>query len=369
MPKFSNKLSIYVDGLSYKGSGIGRYYASLIKGLLKKGVKIYTCIPAKFKSDFQLEFESYRKNLKTYYVDYSIFSIKEFITKSKLLKRLEKYVDVFHFPNVNLSYFVPHPIVITVHDLRIFTPYNDLSLFRKWIYKELFFKRAIKCADRIITVSNYTKCQLKSLFPRVGNKVLTIYEFVDPKFFKKETLDRIVEGKYILYVGVRRKHKNLANLIRAFVKLSGENSDLKLVIAGEKFLKKETVKELKEKYRLERILEIVNPSDKQIKSLYKFAKVTVAPSFYEGFGLTPLESMTVGTPVVVSDIPVFRELYKDAAYFVNPNDPNDIANGIQRVMTNSDIRRELIEKGKKRVSFFNANVSIDEYIKVYEEIL
>ena len=363
---------IYIDGLFYKGAGIGRYYESLLKGLAEKGMKIYTCVPAEFRKDFEQNFKQYSKNTIPIYVNYKKFSVKGFWEQGKILKNLEKEISVFHFPHINLPFYVPKNLVVTIHDLCPFTKFWDRSYFKRKIF-EWHFKRTIKKAKKIITISESSKEEIANVCPACDAKVKVIYEFVDEKFLRIKDChnkERLIKDEYILFVGNRKKHKNLGNLIEAFKIIKKTHSELKLVIAGNKFTEIDEVDILKRKLRLKNeILEFMSPSDEEIISLYTNAKTFVLPSFYEGFGLPPLEAMALGVPVVVSDIPVLREVCGDAALFVDSHNKEDIAEGILKVLENNQLKIALIQKGLKRVKVFNREKIIQEYINLYQEIL
>ena len=144
---------------------------------------------------------------------------------------------------------------------------------------------------------------------------------------------------------------------------------MKLVIADKKDSKINEIDLLKNKLNLkEKIIEIIFPSDEKIINLYKYAKAFIFPSLYEGFGLPPLEAMAIGTPVLASDIPVLKEVYDNAVYFFNPYDVEDMAKAICKVVTDESLRRNLIEKGKERVKFFDFESAIDQHVKLYKEL-
>jgi hypothetical protein len=111
-------MKIYIDGLFYKGSGIGRYYESLMKEFSKQDIKIYTCVPKRLKKDFEKDFEGYLQSIIPIFVDYEKFSYKNFIRSRKILKKLENKVDLFFYPHINLPLYIPHNTITTIHDLR-----------------------------------------------------------------------------------------------------------------------------------------------------------------------------------------------------------------------------------------------------------
>jgi len=343
----------------------------LLKGLAQKGIKIYTCVPIKFKKDFELNFKQYSQNILPIYVNYKKFSVKGFWKQGNILKKLEKEVSVFHFPHINLPIYVPENFVVTIHDLRPFTEFWDRSYFKRKVF-EWYFKRAIKKAKKIITISERSKEEIINICPSCKAKIKVIYEFVDEKFLKIKNYhnkERLIKDDYVLFVGNRKKHKNLSRLIFAFNQVKNIFPDLKLVIAGKKDSKIDEIDLLKDKLNLkEKIIEIISPNDEEIINLYKYAKTFIFPSLYEGFGLPPLEAMTIGTPVLASDIPVLKEVCGNAAHFFNPYDVKDMAKAICKIVADESLRRNLIEKGKERVKFFDSENAIDQHVKLYKEL-
>ena len=235
-----------------------------------------------------------------------------------------------------------------------------------------YLKRAVKKAGKIITISESAKREIMDIYPIYNAKIKVIYRFVDEKFLRTKDYynkERVIEDDYILFVGNRKKHKNLFRLILAFDQVKNIFPNLKLVIAGKKDSKIDEIDLLKNKLNLkEKIIEAISPADEEIINLYKYAKAFIFPSLYEGFGLPPLEAMAIGTPVLASDIPVLKEICCNAAYFFNPYDVEDMAKAICKVVTNESLRRSLIERGKERVKFFDSESAIDQHVQLYKEV-
>jgi len=367
------KINLFIDGSFYKGSGIGRYYESLLKGLLESEDfdLIYTAIPLDKKEEFQRDFNyAVPDRLLPIYCDYRIFSLKALIKQGRLLKGLagEKKVDLFHVPNVNIPFYAPDNLIVTVHDLRILTEFSDLNKLKGLIW-EWYFRKSLKKAKVLIAVSESVKNELIGFFPAYKDKIKVIYEAIDKKFLnQKNTPSRIIKDKYILYVGNRREYKNLSRLIMGFSEIRKSFFDLKLVIAGARYKKEDEVDSLKKKLNLSNdIIEFHSLDDTEIINLYKNAEILAFVSLYEGFGLPPLEAMAFGIPSIVSDIPVLKEVCGKAAYYINPYDEKDIAKGMQNVLTDKLLREELIQSGFARVNFFSHEKMIKGHLKIYRE--
>ncbi|WP_291494069.1 glycosyltransferase, partial [Desulfurella sp.] len=174
-------MKLYIDGLFYKGSGIGRYYESLTKELAKRGMKIYTCVPETLKDDFEKDFKEVKNNIEPIFVDFEKFSIKGFWKQSKILKKLEPEVDLFFYPHINLPLYIPKNTITTIHDLRPFTQFWDRGKIKKTMFS-FYLNRAIKKSRKVVTISNSVASELKEKFDFDTNKLKVIYEFIDDKF-------------------------------------------------------------------------------------------------------------------------------------------------------------------------------------------
>jgi glycosyltransferase involved in cell wall biosynthesis len=361
-------MKLYIDGLFYKGSGIGRYYESLVKELAKRDIKIYTCVPEELKHDFEKDFCDVLSNIDPIFVDYKKFSPVGFVKQSFILKSLETKVNLFFYPHVNLPFYIPQNTITTIHDLIPLTQYFGKK-YKGKVYSFLI-KRAIKKSKAIITISNTVSSEIVRKFNIKEKKLKVVYEFIDDKFFNKNTpFKRLLDDDYILFIGNRKKHKNLSNLILAFDKIK-DKVNIKLVIAGSKDRQKDDVDILVENLNLKKyIIEFISPSDEEILSLYKYAKLFVFPSLFEGFGLPPLEALALGCPVVASNIPVLREILGEDIACFNPYDVDDMANKIYKAITDDYYREHLLTLGKERLKIFDKDKIINEYSYLFQSIV
>ena len=366
------KINLYIDGLFYKGSGIGRYYESIIKELAKKDVEIITSVPKRLKNDFEKDFAEI-SNIKPIFVDYEKFSLKGFWKQSSILKNLEKKIDLFFYPHINLPIYIPENTIVTIHDLIPFTEWWDRAEFKRKIYK-ILMKRAVLKSKKIISISKATKNDLIYYYEKfnIENKIEVIYEFIDDKFINYKKLEKtLISGNYILFVGNRKKHKNLKNLILAFDKIKNKTK-CKLVIAGKRDtgVNRDETDELIERLNLKNfIIEFLNPTDENLINLYNFAQLFVFPSFYEGFGLPPLEAISCNCPTITSNIPVLKEVLGEEIACFNPFSVEDIAEKINSALGDENKKKELLFIGKERLKFFNKDKIIDEYLKHFKEII
>jgi len=365
-----NLMNLYINGLFYKGSGIGRYYESITKELAKRGVSIITSVPKRLKDDFEKEFVDI-PNITPIFVDYEKFSIKGFFEHSRLLKSLEKKIDLFFYPHINLPLYIPKNTIVTIHDLIPFTEYWDRSILKKQIFK-FYLYRAIKHSQKIIAISQVTRNDLVKYFPETEKKIDIIYEYIDDKFLNKKESKRVIKEPYILFVGNRKRHKNLKNLVLAFDKIK-EEIGVKLVIAGAKdknINQKDEINLLVDKLNLkDYVIEIIKPDDETLINLYKYAELFVFPSLYEGFGLPPLEAIACGCPVIASNIPILKEILGEEIACFDPYDPDNIAKEVKNALLNDYKKRKLLEIGKERLKIFDKDKIIQQHINLFKEVI
>ena len=357
---------IYIDGLFFNASGIGRYYESILKELLKRKFQIISCVPKKYKNQFLEKFGKY-ENMEVIFVDYEKFSLKSLLKHHKILNQLEKRADLFFFPHINIPlWFRDEKIVLTIHDFIPFTSYWGRNNIKK-LFIRFLYTHSIKKAKRVISISNQTKKDLLTHFNI--KKVDVIYNFIDEKFFEYKPKDRIIKDKYILYVGNRKSHKNLKNLILAFNEIK-KNIPHKLVIVGKKDKEYDFVDKIIDENSLkDKIIQIDYASDEEIMSLYYYAELFVFPSFYEGFGYPPLEALALDTPVIVSNIEILKEILGEKIACFDPYSYTDIAKKIKDILQNNEKREELLQIGKKRLSNFRAEVIMPKYIEVFKKAI
>ncbi len=362
-------MKIYIDGLFYKSSGIGRYYETIIKEISKNKIEIITAIPSKYKSAFYEEFK-HIQSIEPIFVNYDKISAKGFIQHSLLLKKINYKVDMFFFPHINLPLFFPKKTIVTIHDLIPFTKYWDRSIFKKYLFK-YFLKRSIKKTKKIICISNTVKNELMSYSKLAQKKAQVIYEFPEEKFvnnkYNKE--ENIINKPYILFIGNRKRHKNLKNLLLAFNELKESLNHL-LVIAGSKDSKLDEVDELIYTLKLQdKVMQIVSPDDTTIINLYKFADLFIFPSLFEGFGLPPLEAVSMGCPVIMSNIPILKEIFNNSALYFDPFDIKDISSCINKVLSNDILKKSLLKNEQQRIKYFNKEEIIKKYIALFNEVV
>ncbi len=176
---------------------------------------------------------------------------------------------------------------------------------------------------------------------------------------------------YLLFVSTIEPRKNVTNLVEAFNRLKSRHGiDHDLLLVGKKGWHYEPIFEAIEHSPWRHHIHHLNYlSERQVQALYTQADVFVYPSFYEGFGLPVLEAMTLGAPVVTSNVSSLPEVAGDAALYANPNAPDELAEQIWRLIDCSILRQDLIARGQAQAAKFSWRRTAEETLKAYRSLL
>lgn len=365
-------MNIFLDARFYGRSGIGRYVDGLYKAILDAEPDIKIIVAG---NTYRLN-ESVFKTHKIIPYTSPIYSLNEQIKGSQLIKRFNKSVDVFHIPHYNAPWFLPKNSVVTVHDLTQFI-FPEFFGRIKPIAAKIVLKNALKKAGRIIADSESTKRDLEDHYPQFADKIKVIYPGISGYFkpLSKNNISAFKKNKgisdYILCVGNRKATKNINRLLEVFSIIKKRHNNLQLIIIGEKFSKVDGVDAMIKQLSLkdDAVKEVVKASDEELLNYYCGAKALIHPSLYEGFGFTPMEAMACGIPVVVSNTSSLPEICGDAAMYFDPYSASDMAEKINFVLENVEIRKTLIEKGLNRSRLFTWDRCSENTLKVFEEVL
>jgi glycosyltransferase involved in cell wall biosynthesis len=253
------------------------------------------------------------------------------------------------------------PAVITVHDLAIYS-HPEWFPSGQAFATRVVVPRSIRRSDAIIAVSASTSADLREMFGVDPERVAVIPEAASSRYrplsrddLEAERLRLRLPERFILFVGTIEPRKNLETLLEAWALLSGRPP---LVVAGAWGWRYERVRE-----RLERLgdgvklLGAVEPA--VLPALYNLATCLAHPAWYEGFGLTPLEAMACGTPVVCSDTSSLPEVVGDAALLVPPDHVEGWRRHLERLLGDGELRVELRRKGLLQAARFSWDRTAD----------
>ena len=281
--------------------------------------------------------------------------------------------DIIHLPNQNFAryaLFRRNPFIVTVHDL----VRNYFGFARETITERILLKldiRGIKRASHIIAVSQHTKYDLIKYLKIPDSKISVIYNGVDHGIFKPYKA-KLLDKPYIIYVGSERPRKNLSRLFKAFAKLRGEFTELRLVKVGsagrsEKY-RSDTMKKLHSLRLAREVIFVDYITQLDLAYYYSSATLLAYPSFYEGFRLPPLEAMACGCPVVTSNTSSLPEVVGEAGIMVNPYDTDSLAQAMRRVLTDDKLRDKMVRRGLEQAKKFSWEKTAAQTLEVYEKV-
>jgi glycosyltransferase involved in cell wall biosynthesis len=379
-------MRIGIDARLYGETGIGRYISNLIKELemidneneyiifvTSQGSKLYTPKNPRFKK--------WLLDIKWYSFDEQIMGLKEF-WQAKL--------DLLHVPHLNVPVLYRRKFVVTIHDLTMNNNFGDNKKnsvpfdYKKMGY-DLALKSALLNSQKVIVPSQSVGDEISYKYNIKPEKFVVTHESVDDNLLKNVPQDsgvlrtRLeefrVNNNYFLYIGSAYEHKNLNLLIVAFNELlKNPQVSLQLVIAGGKSRFVERVAAFSHALNLDgkvlyptKYVETQYMSDKDLAFLYKGAMAYVFPSLSEGFSITPLEAQAMGVPVVLSDIPVHREVFGDSVAYFNPKSNIDLTEKLLEIYKNKDFREVLISRGKQNVTKYSWRKMAEETLKIYKQ--
>lgn len=369
------KIGIISERLSRPVTGVSTYTYNLVKGL--HDISGSSSIWLIDHSDHK-----YFKNINKILIFKSakyfpLSSYIWYVYLQAILKYTTFDLDIIHCPeNVALITKLEHyKKVITVHD-SMYLFQNSIPMFAKMRYK-LFLLENLKNSDEIISVSHSVKSDLVKNFKIPENKISVIYEAANKQFkpinaeYYKNTLEKYnIKQPFILYAGILHKHKNIPTLIKAFYKIKRRGIKHKLVIAGAKSYKCDEVFDIVNNLNLRRdIIFTGHVPNSDLPSFYSAADIFVYPSLYEGFGLAPLEAMACGAPVITSNTSSFPETIGDAGFLIDPRNVDAFADGIYDVLSDDELRCDMVQKSINRAKLFDWNKCAKETLNVYEEAL
>ena len=291
---------------------------------------------------------------------------------------LAHQVQLYH----GLSHEIPFGLqrtgiksIVTIHDL-IFKHYpRQYSLPDRMIY-DYKFRYACQHADKIIAISASTKADIIKFYNIDAEKIEVIYQTCDDRFQQEweqgalEELRRRLQlpSEFMLSVGSIIERKNLLGVVQAYEQLP---SDLRLplVVVGKGMAYKKKVQEYLSQKKQGHLVKFVDSSAEDLPGIYQLAALFIYPSFYEGFGIPVLESIFSKTPVITSNVSSLPEAGGPHSCQVDPNDPEQIAQGIQDILTNEDLRKKMIQKSFEYAQRLTGGKLSTRLLNLYRKVI
>jgi glycosyltransferase involved in cell wall biosynthesis len=277
--------------------------------------------------------------------------------------------DIFHGPDFAINYKGKAKKVVTIHDLATFYP-NLVESKRietplKGNIQKIFNNTQL---DAIITVSEFTKKEILHFFPNLDKPIFVTPLAANHKNFQKKSSN---PKPYLLYVGVLDRRKNVLGLCQAFEMIASKYPEFQLILVGShQGFETEKVLDFIVKSQFQKQFVLKNfVSEKELQELYANAWAFVFPSFYEGFGIPVLEAMHYGLPVLTSQNSSMQEIADKAALYINPYEITNIAEGLEKIISDNFLRKELIDLSNERISFFSWQNTAEKTLQAYKSIL
>ena len=364
-------MTLGVDIRMFHSSGIGTYLQNLLPALSQDFDLILIGQPS--EADLP-----YGRVITT---DIPVYSLAEL----RKLPSLIPSCDLFWSPHYNVPLL---PVrakkrLVTIHDVFHLAYFQTLSLKQK-VYARVVFRSAARSSDSIITVSEFSRTEIVKHLNVATSQVEVIPNGVNHSLF------RVIEGaeimrkarvkyrlpeKFILYVGNVKPHKNLLALVKAFAKLPDTLKPYQLVVVGKKegFITGDTMLHnfIQQDESLSSRVHFTGfVAEEDLPVLYNLAHLFVFPSYYEGFGLPPLEAMACGCPVLTSDRASMPEICGGAADYVSPDNVEAMAARIQRMLQLPyPARQRIIQSGQQRAQHFTWKESIQQHRQLIQKLL
>jgi glycosyltransferase involved in cell wall biosynthesis len=284
--------------------------------------------------------------------------------------------DLFHGTNYCIPVFAPCPTVVTIHDLSLYAQGHTHEAKNVQRGKRRIPVMARR-ADMIIAPSEATKREVIQHLKIHPERIRVVYEAAREKMKPLRLKDcesvlhkHGIEPPYLLYTGTIEPRKNLLTLLRAFheILLTTEHRPT-LVLCGGRGWMEEEVFELIAELKLQRLVKCTGyVDDADLPALYSACEVFVYPSFYEGFGLPPLEAMACGAPVVTSNTSSLPEVVGEAGVMVNPHDASELARALAQLLRDPVQRDHLRHAGLARSKVFSWERAAHETQAVYDQV-
>jgi glycosyltransferase involved in cell wall biosynthesis len=370
-------VKVAIDARKWRDYGIGTYVRNLVRHLARLDRETTYFLFCN-QSD-----ESTLRDLAENFVpvvDGSPgYGLQEHVSIPLKLRRLG--VQLLHSPHYVRPLFCTIPSIVTIHDCihLLFPEYlpNQMA----WRYAHFMIGQAVRRSALVFTVSAASRHDILRFYPWADpDKVQVVPNAIDADLLEEpspEEMERVREryqlrGRFVLFVGNVKPHKNLDRLVTAFARLrySPGHEDLKLLLIGDDVSRYGSLRRTVESAGVRQDVRFFGfVPHRTLAALYRMASVFAFPSLYEGFGLPPLEAMACGTPVVTSRISSLPEVVGDAAILIDPESVDDIARGLRLALEDGALRAQLVEKGHARARCFSWERSVAAVHAGYMKVL
>ena len=279
------------------------------------------------------------------------------------------------FDAMHLPLFHPQKakVILTIHDIRDLYPQH--SSMNRFVYQSVL-RHALSCANHVVTVSAAMREEILDFYPHPS--VSVIYNGFDSGVFLSFTQEdgESFLAKYklprdfVLAVGHYEKRKNYSCLVDAIALLKKQGFNCPLVIIGNDSGEMSALSmQIESLGLLSQVHLLTGLSDFEVRCAYLMSSLFVFPSSYEGFGIPILEAMAAGKPMVLSNLPVFREITKDQSIYFSPESIEEMASALKTGLSSTELRLKMVDFGRKRVNDFRFDSIAQDLKEVYLKCL
>lgn len=351
-----------------KHAGIGRYIQNLLLNLLPDSEHQWVLF---FFSQDQAE--TVLGSLKAPNIKIVIASVPHYTIAEQLRMPFifrQENLDLLHVPHFNVPLLYRRPFVVTIHDLlwhhnrgSQVTTLSRYQYWLKYLFYRLIVRNAVLSAKKVIVPAKTIKQTVTEYFPAAANKTEVTHEGVDESILKSASKsERKTAGKTLLYVGSLYPHKNVRLVIAALHKLP----EYTLEIVGSRDIFSEQTLDFAKSLNLSGQVKMLGYlTDQELQQKYQGVSALVQPSLSEGFGLTGIEAMALGTPVLASDIAIFREIYKDGAILFNPHHVAAFVEAVEK-LEKSDLN-EITARAQAVAKSYSWKTMATQTLQIYEQ--
>lgn len=308
-------MNLAIDCRFIGKSGIGTFIENIVNCMLKKHPENDYLLIVSHDTLFKVYGSA--RLLKTSFKPFSILELLVFP-----IRQINK-CDAYYTPYINIPVGIKIPVYSTIHDMLFFDVDGLVSQKGKWIRK-WFYRRAISTSEKVFTVSEFSRKRILNHFP-TQKKILVVPNGIATQIRSYHLIEGEKEN-YFVFVGNIKKHKGIKCLLEAFIEARKKGMMSKLYIVGmyECFRTSDSI--LTDYYPTEGVEFTGYLPNEKLWEIIARAKALIQPSEYEGFGIPPLEALYLGTNVILSNIPVFKEVYHDLPVtFFNCGDSQDLS--------------------------------------------
>ena len=370
---FSNTVIVNATNIGYKYHGIGVYTLNVLQELTMLQTDLNFIVYLNKSCKEQIDKLEFPENFKIKWVSSLLSPDRNF--KGHILRLIfSNLISLKHWKHLQfntsqleINFFRKNQIV-TIHDVipLLFPQYHK----KQYFYFKIILKYGLKYARYIITPSAHSKELLGKIYELPYERVRVIHNGANTLKLIMKSFERKVDNDFILYLGRINRMKNIQGILKAFDNVSSK-IEQKLLIVGndENELNREIRLAKLQESTINKIVFKKNITEDEKCKLMKNASLFLFISLYEGFGLPPVEAMACGCPVIASNNSSLPEVCGDAAYYVNPENHIEIADGIMNVLNNEALRDRMVSRGITRSLHFNWSYSAKEHLRVIEHVI